>query len=144
MKLLISSPNSIGNLGQLTADLLLTCFPFKFNRYLYSENLVPVVGKNFMDEEERDNLSAPIEIYRWEDVELVQIRSLPIDSRVFAEEMLEFVEKGGYSEVIVLCGLSMVEMLSRGVYDSAKKAPEGKFDEVCPNWKNRRSWLAVD
>ena len=115
--LIIASPDSIGNLGQMAADLIIencqTC-PTAV-KLIKSRHLVPMTGMH------KGSLRGPMELYSLRPgFELLQIRSQPIpvhnsqnEGHDFAQELwMSLISTGRYATVIVLCGLSAIHYCS--------------------------------
>ncbi|XP_029446816.1 proteasome assembly chaperone 2 [Rhinatrema bivittatum] len=99
---------SVGNVGQLAADLIISTLDMTKVGYIYTDCLVPVVGNNpyATSEENAPELSINAEVYSLATKKLavIQIRS-PIvknKSRSFCQLLISWVKKNGFGRVVLL------------------------------------------
>ncbi|XP_034374097.1 proteasome assembly chaperone 2 isoform X2 [Arvicanthis niloticus] len=99
---------SVGNVGQLAIDLIISTLNMCKIGYFYTDCLVPMVGNNpYATEEENSNeLSINTEVYSLPSRKLVvlQLRSIFIKykSKSFCEKLLAWVESSSFARIIVL------------------------------------------
>nr|XP_004656884.2 proteasome assembly chaperone 2 [Jaculus jaculus] len=99
---------SVGNVGQLAMDLIISTLNMCKIGYFYTDCLVPMVGNNpyATAEENSAELSINTEVYSLPSRKLValQLRSIFIKykSKSFCEKLLAWVKSSGFSRVIVL------------------------------------------
>ncbi|XP_032826998.2 proteasome assembly chaperone 2 isoform X1 [Petromyzon marinus] len=105
---LVKPTVSVGNVPQLTQDVLVVTLRARRAGFLRSSCYVPLVGNNPYSEDgaDADRLHVSTEVYVAPDkrVALVQIRSPIIKGRKkrARREMLDWVEAGGFSRVVIL------------------------------------------
>ncbi|XP_059265132.1 proteasome assembly chaperone 2 [Mustela nigripes] len=99
---------SVGNVGQLAMDLIISTLNMCKIGYFYTDCLVPIVGNNpyATAEENSTELSINAEIYALPSKKLValQLRSIFIKykSKPFCEKLLSWVKSSNCAKVIVL------------------------------------------
>jgi len=99
---------SVGNIGQLAMDLIISTLNMCKIGYFYTDCLVPMVGNNpyATAEENSTELSINAEIYSLPSKKLValQLRSIFIKykSKPFCEKLLSWVKSSNCAKVIVL------------------------------------------
>ncbi|XP_062056204.1 proteasome assembly chaperone 2 isoform X1 [Lepus europaeus] len=99
---------SVGNVGQLAIDLIISTLDMCKIGYFYTDCLVPIVGNNpyATAKENAAELSTNAEVYSLPSKKLVvlQLRSIFIKykSKSFCEKLLCWVENSGCARVIVL------------------------------------------
>ncbi|MBZ3874031.1 Proteasome assembly chaperone 2 [Sciurus carolinensis] len=99
---------SIGNVGQLTIDLITSTLNMHNIVYFYTDCLVPMVGNNpyATTEENSTELSTNAEIYLLPSRKLLvlQLRSIfnKYISKSFCEKLLSWVQSSGCAKVIIL------------------------------------------
>ncbi|XP_007517240.1 proteasome assembly chaperone 2 [Erinaceus europaeus] len=99
---------SVGNVGQLAIDLIISTLNMSKIGYFYTDCLVPVVGNNpyATAEENSTELSINTEVYSLPSKKLValQLRSIFIKykSKSFCEKLLSWVKSSNCAKVIVL------------------------------------------
>uniref|UniRef100_F7EHY7 Proteasome assembly chaperone 2 n=1 Tax=Macaca mulatta TaxID=9544 RepID=F7EHY7_MACMU len=99
---------SVGNVGQLAMDLIISTLSMSKIGYFYTDCLVPMVGNNPYATAEGNSteLSINAEVYSLPSRKLValQLRSIFIKykSKPFCEKLLSWVKSSGYARVIVL------------------------------------------
>nr|XP_008259228.3 proteasome assembly chaperone 2 [Oryctolagus cuniculus] len=99
---------SVGNVGQLAIDLIISTLDMCKIGYFYTDCLVPIVGNNpyATANENAAELSTNAEVYSLPSKKLVvlQLRSIFIKykSKSFCEKLLCWVENSGCTRVIVL------------------------------------------
>ncbi|XP_049851406.1 proteasome assembly chaperone 2-like [Schistocerca gregaria] len=104
---------SIGNLGQLTVDALISNFSIPCVGYFDEEFVVPVAGNDVFTQENSGVLSTAIEVYHAKlhdaiPVTLVQQRSSIITGygREYAEHLFKWIKSERFRETIVILGLN--------------------------------------
>uniref|UniRef100_A0A2K5UC28 Proteasome assembly chaperone 2 n=1 Tax=Macaca fascicularis TaxID=9541 RepID=A0A2K5UC28_MACFA len=99
---------SVGNVGQLAMDLIISTLSMSKIVYFYTDCLVPMVGNNPYATAEGNSteLSINAEVYSLPSRKLValQLRSIFIKykSKPFCEKLLSWVKSSGHARVIVL------------------------------------------
>ncbi|KAF7471762.1 Hypothetical predicted protein [Marmota monax] len=99
---------SVGNVGQLAIDLIISTLNMHKIGYFYTDCLVPIVGNNpyATEEDNSTELSTNAEVYSLPSKKLValQLRSIFIKykSKSFCEKLLSWVQSSGCAKVIVL------------------------------------------
>ncbi|XP_059562680.1 proteasome assembly chaperone 2 isoform X2 [Myotis daubentonii] len=99
---------SVGNVGQLAIDLIISTLNMCKIGYFYTDCLVPMVGNNpyATSEENSTELSINAEVYSLPSKKLVvlQLRSIFIKykSKPFCEKLLSWVKSSNCAKVIVL------------------------------------------
>ncbi|XP_036085722.1 proteasome assembly chaperone 2 isoform X2 [Rousettus aegyptiacus] len=99
---------SVGNVGQLAIDLIISTLNMCKIGYFYTDCLVPMVGNNpyATSEEDSAELSINAEVYSLPSKKLValQLRSIFIKykSKPFCEKLLSWVKSSNCAKVIVL------------------------------------------
>lgn len=99
---------SVGNVGQLAIDLIISTLNMHKIGYFYTDCLVPMVGNNpyATAEENSAELSINAEVYALPSKKLValQLRSIFIKykSKSFCEKLLSWVKSSGCAKVVVL------------------------------------------
>ncbi|XP_049626093.1 proteasome assembly chaperone 2 [Suncus etruscus] len=99
---------SVGNVGQLAIDLIISTLDMCKIGYFYTDCLVPMVGNDpyATAEENSTELSINAEVYSLPSKKLVvlQIRSIFIKfkSKSFCEKLLSWVKNSDFAKVIVL------------------------------------------
>ncbi|XP_013368924.1 PREDICTED: proteasome assembly chaperone 2 isoform X2 [Chinchilla lanigera] len=99
---------SVGNVGQLAIDLIISTLNMSKIGYFYTDCLVPMVGNNpyATAEENSTELSINTEVYSLPSRKLValQLRSIFIKykSSSFCEKLLSWVKSSSFARVIVL------------------------------------------
>uniref|UniRef100_A0A3Q2LIG7 Proteasome assembly chaperone 2 n=1 Tax=Equus caballus TaxID=9796 RepID=A0A3Q2LIG7_HORSE len=99
---------SVGNVGQLAVDLIISTLNMCKIGYFYTDCLVPMVGNNpyATAEENSAELSTNAEVYSLPSKKLValQLRSIFINykSKPFCEKLLSWVKSSNCAKVIVL------------------------------------------
>uniref|UniRef100_A0A0P6J9J7 Proteasome assembly chaperone 2 n=1 Tax=Heterocephalus glaber TaxID=10181 RepID=A0A0P6J9J7_HETGA len=99
---------SVGNVGQLAVDLIISTLNMSKIGYFYTDCLVPMVGNNpyATAEENSTELSINAEVYSLPSRKLValQLRSIFIKykSTSFCEKLLSWVKSSSFAKVIVL------------------------------------------
>ncbi|XP_010975286.1 proteasome assembly chaperone 2 isoform X2 [Camelus dromedarius] len=99
---------SVGNVGQLAIDLIISTLNMCKIGYFYTDCLVPMVGNNpyATAEENSTELSTNAEVYALPSRKLValQLRSIFIKykSKPFCEKLLSWVKSSGCAKVVVL------------------------------------------
>ncbi|XP_036923517.1 proteasome assembly chaperone 2 isoform X2 [Sturnira hondurensis] len=99
---------SVGNVGQLAIDLIISTLNMSKIGYFYTDCLVPMVGNNpyATSEENSTELSINAEVYSLPSKKLValQLRSIFIKykSKAFCEKLLSWVKSINCAKVIVL------------------------------------------
>ncbi|XP_077886601.1 proteasome assembly chaperone 2 isoform X1 [Ictidomys tridecemlineatus] len=99
---------SVGNVGQLAIDLIISTLNMRKIGYFYTDCLVPIVGNNpyATEEDNSTELSTNAEVYSLPSKKLValQLRSIFIKykSKSFCEKLLSWVQSSGCAKVIVL------------------------------------------
>ncbi|XP_013002116.1 proteasome assembly chaperone 2 isoform X3 [Cavia porcellus] len=99
---------SVGNVGQLAIDLIISTLNMSKIGYFYTDCLVPMVGNNpyATAEENSTELSINTEVYSLPSRKLValQLRSIFIKykSNSFCEKLLSWVKSSSFTRVIVL------------------------------------------
>ncbi|XP_041495191.1 proteasome assembly chaperone 2 [Microtus oregoni] len=99
---------SVGNVGQLAIDLIISTLNMSKIGYFYTDCLVPMVGNNpyATAEENSDELSINTEVYALPSRKLVvlQLRSIFIKykSKSFCEKLLAWVKSSSCARIIVL------------------------------------------
>ncbi|XP_066208800.1 proteasome assembly chaperone 2 [Saccopteryx leptura] len=99
---------SVGNVGQLAVDLIISTLNMCKIGYFYTDCLVPMVGNNpyATSEENSTELSINAEVYSLPSKKLValQLRSIFIKykSKPFCEKLLSWVKSSNCAQVIVL------------------------------------------
>ncbi|XP_069778566.1 proteasome assembly chaperone 2 [Narcine bancroftii] len=105
---LITPVVSVGNVGQLTADLIISTLGLPRIGYIHSECLVPVVGNNPYATalENSAEICTSCEVYALADRKLavLQIRSPIIQGkqRSFRQQLLSWIKESEFSRVVVL------------------------------------------
>ncbi|KAJ2119468.1 hypothetical protein GGH19_000116 [Coemansia sp. RSA 1807] len=96
---------SIGNVPQLSVDLLINTLEATRVGIIHSPYLVPISGTSGFDHLPDQRL-VPLEVYQTPDTKwtIVQQRSPPLAKhhKDFARELMDFIELGSFSRVIVL------------------------------------------
>ncbi|KAJ2358107.1 hypothetical protein IWW50_001372 [Coemansia erecta] len=96
---------SIGNVPQLCADLLINTLQALRVGIIHSPSLMPISGSSGFDHLPNQR-SVPLEVYQTADAKwtIVQQRSPPLAKhhKLFAQEIMQFIEQGGFSRVILL------------------------------------------
>ncbi|XP_030068277.1 proteasome assembly chaperone 2 [Microcaecilia unicolor] len=99
---------SVGNVGQLAADLIISTLDMTKVGYIYTDCLVPMVGNNpyATSEENAQELSINAEVYSLaaRKLTVVQIRSPVIKnkSRSLCQLLISWMKKNGFGRVIIL------------------------------------------
>ncbi|XP_055983576.1 proteasome assembly chaperone 2 [Sorex fumeus] len=99
---------SVGNVGQLAIDLIISTLDMCKIGYFYTDCLVPMVGNNpyATAEENSTELSINTEVYLLPSKKLValQLRSIFIKfkSKSFCEKLLSWVKSSDFAKVVVL------------------------------------------
>ncbi|XP_070603600.1 proteasome assembly chaperone 2 [Erythrolamprus reginae] len=99
---------SVGNVGQLATDLVISTLQMPRVGYFYTDCLVPMVGNNpyATTEDDATDLCINAEVYAATSKELVvlQIRSPFIKNkyRLFCQTLLSWVQNTGFSKIILL------------------------------------------
>ncbi|XP_023563280.1 proteasome assembly chaperone 2 isoform X3 [Octodon degus] len=99
---------SVGNVGQLAIDLIISTLNMSKIGYFYTDCLVPMVGNNpyATAEENSTELSINTEVYSLPSRKLValQLRSIFIKykSTSFCEKLLSWVKSSRFARVVVL------------------------------------------
>lgn len=99
---------SVGNVGQLAIDLIISTLDMSKIGYFYTDCLVPMVGNNpyATEEEDSEELSINTEVYALPSKKLVvlQLRSIFIKykSKSFCEKLLAWVKSSCCARIIVL------------------------------------------
>ncbi|XP_023375233.1 proteasome assembly chaperone 2 isoform X2 [Otolemur garnettii] len=99
---------SVGNVGQLAIDLIISTLNMPKIGYFYTDCLIPMVGNNpyATAEENSTELSTNTEVYSSPSRKLValQLRSIFIKhkSKSFCEKLLSWVKSSCFAAVIVL------------------------------------------
>nr|XP_056710517.1 proteasome assembly chaperone 2 [Euleptes europaea] len=105
---LLTPAVSVGNVGQLAADLVISTLGMTKVGYFYTDCLVPMVGNNpyWTSEENATELCTNAEVYAMPSKELVvlQIRSPFIKNkyRHFCRVFLSWVKSYGFTKVVLL------------------------------------------
>ncbi|KAJ2503452.1 hypothetical protein GGH96_000242 [Coemansia sp. RSA 1972] len=96
---------SIGNVPQLSVDLLINTLEATRVGIIHSPYLVPISGTSGFDHLPDQRL-VPLEVYQTPDAKwtILQQRSPPLAKhhKDFARELMDFIELGSFSRVIVL------------------------------------------
>ncbi|CAG8537049.1 3617_t:CDS:2 [Cetraspora pellucida] len=94
---------SIGNVPQLTVDLLITTLNLQRIGFLEDENVIPVIGFN---EHLTRGITVAIEVYQSDNNKwtVIQQRAPVIKKRwhIFAENILAFIKQSQFSKVVLL------------------------------------------
>lgn len=99
---------SVGNVGQLAIDLIISTLNMSKIGYFYTDCLVPMVGNDpyATEEEDSEELSINTEVYALPSRKLVvlQLRSIFIKykSKSFCEKLLAWVKSSSFARIIVL------------------------------------------
>lgn len=99
---------SVGNVGQLAVDLIITSLDLPKVGYFYTDCLVPMVGNNpyATNEENAKELCVNAEVYASSDKKLavLQIRSPLIKkkSRAFCQALTCWIKKSAFTRVVLL------------------------------------------
>jgi proteasome assembly chaperone 2 len=92
---------SIGNVGQLTIDLLITTLKAEKIGYFYSSLVYPVVG-NDAYYNSKGELSTSFELYQYEEDYFIQIRSPIKDLKKFSISFINWFKENELSKLILL------------------------------------------
>ncbi|KAK5577065.1 hypothetical protein RB653_002002 [Dictyostelium firmibasis] len=100
---------TLGNIGQLTIDVLICSFEFKRIGFIADENIVPIIGNDCFTTLDSNNgiMSTSIEVYQssiFPSITLVQQRSPIIDGRIpnFSENLLNWISAEQFKEILFL------------------------------------------
>lgn len=107
---LITPTVSVGNVGQLAVDLIISTLELQRVGHFHTDCLIPMTGNNPYSRGEQDTaiLSTNAEVYSDADLRLavLQIRSpvLPTKLRCFRELLLCWIKTSGFSQTVLLSG----------------------------------------
>ncbi|KAN0037628.1 hypothetical protein ACTFIV_002981 [Dictyostelium citrinum] len=100
---------TLGNIGQLTIDVLICSFEFKRIGFIVDENIIPIIGNDCFTLDSKNNgiMSTSIEVYQssiFPSITLVQQRSPIVDGRIpnFSENLLNWVSTEEIKEILFL------------------------------------------
>jgi proteasome assembly chaperone 2 len=97
---------SIGNVGQLSMDLLIYNCSFTKIGYLDSEFIIPLVGNDAYSDEGKGILSTSLEIFMNEEMKLIIIQQRsPIIKRKqseYFENLIEWIQKQNFERIILI------------------------------------------
>ena len=101
---------SVGNVGQLAVDILLATLNPEKVADIKHDAILPVVGSDPLDTKSH-RLTTACEIFKCKDYLFVQIRSGLVKNkkREFVNDLLNWAEGLGVSQLVVLSGFSAVE-----------------------------------
>lgn len=136
---------SIGNVGQLAVDLLISSRTVTKAGYLDDPYVLPCVGNDPFGPEADGTLAVALEVYEDSDRELaiVQQRSPVMKGKMveFAEHIAAWAEDSGVKEIVILSGVDSArrqrrEMVGPQIHYVSSSEPDGS-DGVCDQlgWK---------
>ncbi|EAL70116.1 proteasome assembly chaperone 2 [Dictyostelium discoideum AX4] len=100
---------TLGNIGQLTIDVLICSFEFKRIGFIVDENITPIIGNDCFTTLDNNNgiMSTSIEVYQsslFPSITLVQQRSPIVDGRIpnFSENLFKWINAEEIKEILFL------------------------------------------
>ncbi|EFA84247.1 proteasome assembly chaperone 2 [Heterostelium album PN500] len=100
---------TLGNVGQLSIDLILNTFGFKKVGYIHDEDIVPLAGNDTLTPAGKGVLSTAVEVYQFTNrqnttITIVQQRSPIIAGHInrFAEKLNQWIKQSGFSQLLFL------------------------------------------
>ena len=99
---LLFSTIGIGNVSQLSVDIILNTLELPLVGYLDSEYLLPFAGQRALDYS--DHLNCPLEVYGRDNLTIVQLRSVPMKNcwNSFLREFLAWTASQKFHNIIAL------------------------------------------
>lgn len=101
---------SIGNVGQLSVDLMINSFEMKKVGFIQDDNVLPVIGKNAISNSKDDpyQLSVDLEVYydKTRHLTVLQMRSnIAKNKRTqFVKNLVQWIKKTEFKQVYLLSG----------------------------------------
>jgi len=107
--ILILPAVSVGNVAQLSMDLLINSFPFEKVGFIEDPNVYPVAGSDaFQDSNSSSGLSVELEVFHWKEksLTLLQQRSpvLKRQAEAYVDNLIGWIQKEKFNEIILLTG----------------------------------------
>ncbi|XP_058033014.1 proteasome assembly chaperone 2 isoform X3 [Ahaetulla prasina] len=133
---------SVGNVGQLAIDLVISTLHMPRVGYFYTDCLVPMVGNNpyATTEEDATELCINAEVYAATSKELVvlQIRSPFIKNkyRTFCQILLSWVKKSGFSKIVLLSSSHAYQRNDQQLHGCSKGIPLVVLLKFCSEGDN--------
>ncbi|KYQ94264.1 proteasome assembly chaperone 2 [Tieghemostelium lacteum] len=99
---------TIGNVGQLSVDLLISTLKCKRIGYIIDENIIPIIGNDTYTPNGSGVLSTSIEVYQPQDnksnITIVQQRAPILEGHVqiFANKLIEWYKKENFRELLFI------------------------------------------
>lgn len=99
---------SVGNVGQLAADLIISTLQLQKVGYFYSDCLIPMIGNNpfATSAEDATDLSTNAEVYSSKNMKLsvLQIRAPILQTKIkqFRKSIVSWIKASGFSKTILL------------------------------------------
>ncbi|KAG5265179.1 hypothetical protein AALO_G00262240 [Alosa alosa] len=99
---------SVGNVGQLAADLIISTLQLQKIGYFHTDGLIPMVGNNpyATSAENANDLSTNAEVYCSKDLKLtvLQIRAPILQTKIkqFRKSIVSWIKSSGFSKTVLL------------------------------------------
>eukprot|EP01120_Amphizonella_sp_Union-15-10_P002808 TRINITY_DN13098_c0_g1_i1.p1 TRINITY_DN13098_c0_g1~~TRINITY_DN13098_c0_g1_i1.p1 ORF type:complete len:253 (+),score=39.73 TRINITY_DN13098_c0_g1_i1:82-840(+) len=137
---------SVGNVGQLALDVLISTSSAERVGYFYSSQVLPVVGNDAYDVSPSGVLSVNLEVFQLKEnqVTLLQQRAPAKEGRreAFAEELVSWFKSGNFRQVVLLLSTDASRRM-----DSQLTGAQFRFlktDKSLLGLPNNSSWLPLE
>ncbi|KXJ24306.1 proteasome assembly chaperone 2 [Exaiptasia diaphana] len=131
---------SIGNVGQLATDLVISALSPSLIGFFHDASILPVVGNDAFDHNQSGKLNLSVEVYKSEEPRLIIIQKRsPVCKGYqssYCKKLLEWIKECGFQRVVMLSSVSATDRIDSQIkgsplrYLTSSPVKDNKFEQL--------------